>query len=436
MPQTESEQSAKIVKIEKKLDDEQLTLSPVEQKELGSTAVAQEVEAPEVPVIEYVESVPELERSERENARIAVEDYLLATQFLSEIDSRAVTDYLEMAEMKGLSDVDGFIERRARKDPATKLLPGDVLRIVFKNVIERRDSLTPPKRPVDRSQVSQIRRDLKTNYVLGLGERLKSYIDAGEVKNIGKAKGKIRALFDGAYLRQRKPLESVGRYSDNEFRQSKIQEIENLFNGMRHELAFEEMIYEGNADEADSLFEIEDTGRTEELQGIDMRLLAKVFLGADGKYHFPSTAEEFARCDSQAKINLDIKASEKAVAESLKRRQQAGYDDTPGQSLIMWSHVYNDDFRLDLVDGRPSLEYGPDEALLYLSVGSNNDGQLSIMRRLDEAPGLTYRIPEKAPFHPENFNTRYQNIKKQLLDYINTNQGVVGLIDPNSPAVA
>lgn len=425
----------KITKLENSSSGEQQPwLSASEHKKLGAMATAKEIEIADATKITHLERLPVAETLRRDSARIAIEDYILATQFLAEVASGTATNHLDDREMKCLNNVEGYIDRYTQKNPDKKILPGDVLRSAFKSMISRRNTAISPQNPINRTELKDLRHNLKTDYVLGLGEKLKDYIDSGRVKNIGEAKTKLRLLFSEAYVRQRKVLEPAGLYSNNAFQQEKIRDVENLFNGMRHELAFEEMVYEGNAEEVDNLFEIEETGRSEELQGIDMRLLAKVMLGPDGKYHFPSTEDEFDRCAHLAKVNIDVKASEKAVDEALKQRQHFGHDKDLNQPLIMWSHVYNDDFRLDLVDGRPSLEYSPNEALLYLSTGAN--GQLSVMRQLDKVPGLTYRLPSGGSMHPENFEYRYQDIKNKILDYINTNPGVVNSVETEAGAIA
>lgn len=400
---------------------EQSTIS----KDIGKLAMKNMVERPESIYIENGKI--EKEPSEYEKARFAVEDYIIATEFLSELTGQNLDKYIDKNE------IDMFkMNKDSDEDENEKPSTYD-LQAVFHQARKRKQNSTFADDPLNRRDSSELKRSLKTNYILGLGEKLTSYIESGSVKNFGEARRNIRTLFDSAYVSQRKFLELINLYGNTEFRQSKIRDIERLFNGMRHELAFKEMIYEGNVKEKGELFTFEDddkdidlkTQRKKELEGVDMSLNTKLILDKNGNYRFPVTEEEYSSYTHEAIVDIDVKASKTAADKAMEKRARYHYDKKEGESLIMWSHVYNDDFRLDMDDGLPILGYDRNEEPVYLGLGQNGSEQMSIMHKLDKNFNLKYKDENGMRFHPETFEERYRDIKRQLLFYINKNKSIV-----------
>lgn len=361
---------------------------------------------------------PEKEKLEQEPITRAMAEYLLATSLLSEMKERDLSNFIDKEDLSlyesGLAKADG--DKRTPKDE--KIINENSLELIYRKATERRDKSIRPNLPLNFAEIKTLKYDLKINHVLELGEILKDYLDNKKVRNINDAKKMIaqQVQFASANIR---PYLKLSVKSDKDFTQSKINEISNLFNGMRHESAFEEMIFEGNSTEEGNLFDIEETDYDDDLHGIDMRIVAQVLSDQNGNYYFPSTAEEFEQANTIAKIDIDIKASENAVDNALYSRKKTNHDSEKGQPLIMWSHVYNDDFRLDLSEGKPSLGYSKEEALLYFKYGANSDGQLDAMKRLHESPNLRYHDASGNYLHPDNFDERYAKIKSKLLNHIN-----------------
>lgn len=361
---------------------------------------------------------PEKEKLEQEPITRAMAEYLLATRLLSEIKERDLSNFIDKEDLSpyesGLAKDDG--DKRIPKDE--KIININSLELIYKKANERRDKSIRPNLPLNFAEIKTLKHDLKINHVLKLGEILKDYLDNKEVRNINDAKKMIAQQVQSASVNIMSILK-LSRKSDKDFTKSKINEISNLFNGMRHESAFKEMIFEGNSTEEGYLFDIEETDYDDDLHGIDMRIVAQVLSDQNGNYYFPSTAEEFEQANTIAKIDIDIKASEDAVDKALHARKKTNHDSEKGQPLIMWSHVYNDDFRLDLSEGRPTLGYSRDEALLYFKYSDKRDGQLDAMKRLHESPYLKYHDASRDYLHPDNFDERYAKIKSKLLNHIN-----------------
>lgn len=404
-------------------NNEAVPLSYESAKKLGSVALEQiKNEIPKTKdlneiLVEKSYSRAEIDKKERDPITKPLAQYVLATSFLSEIKENNLHEFIDKNDLRLLATQKSDANDVGQSE-SEKTLSESPLETIFRKTVERQSKSIRPNMPLNFEELKQFKFDLKINYVLDLGEMLKDYLNGKEVANIGQAKSKLGSVFQTAFMNLKSSLNSVGKYND-QFAQSKMRDLENLFNGMRHESAFEEMISEGNASEVDNLFEIEDTDYEDELHGIDMRIASKVLIDENGKYFFPSTIEEFEQAHTIAKLDIDIKASENAVEKALYARRKSNHDGEKGQPLILWSHVYNDDFRLDLSEGRPTLGYSPDEAQLYFRYSDRKDGQLDAMKRLDEVPNLKYHDASGNYLHPDDFDKRYARIKQKLIDHIN-----------------
>ncbi len=360
-----------------------------------------------------MEKTPNIEREKPQQLSDVIADYLVAQQILNELSDNGMR-FLDASEQRAINHLELVTQKLSEKN-GRKISTNQVLQTVATRLIDRKESGTPPKNPVDRSELKNLKQVIKREHILGLGERITDQIENSRIGgSLADANKQIEFAFARAYVDARPVFEAKGNYLDETARTEKLRDLSNLFNGMRHEAAFKEIIYEFNSDES-AIFNVIETGREDELQGVDLKIGAHVVRDSDGSFRYPTAEEIQSGAIQTVEVPIDIKASQEAVNARLRQRSKYDYEDTG--SLVMWSQIYNDDFRLGISseDGQeePVLKYDKDNARTYLS----HSEQIEAMKRISEDGPLTYEY-KGATVKPPALEARYEAIKAQILEYI------------------
>jgi hypothetical protein len=257
-------------------------------------------------------------------------------------------------------------------------------------------------------EFTELKHTLKTGYIMNLNEEIADYIDSannGDNK-IGKLRSHLASKF--AYATSyflNKDIKKLTNLDTNFDNKENLYAIFNVIEGMRHEAAFKELIYEIPED----LFEVVETGKGADSHGVDLILKSKISKQKTSKnqYGFASPDEIKAGDFIEMDLPMDIKSTEDAAARALF--EQLSYRD----HWVMWSHIYREDFRLSMEDGFPDICYTPDESPVYLKY----DEQIAAMRNLSN---IRYFDSSGERFKPASLDARIEDIKKEVLLGINT----------------
>lgn len=352
-----------------------------------------------------------------------VGDYLVARQLLDEIDSYSVL-FLRNDDAKILADSKQALRQVVEEiDGETAPTNKTILSEITLDTIVRRRDYDGPHQFIsarDQDRASEVRKIIKKNYILPLGENLREKIEESSSHvTVGQARQKISSAFNAAQVNNRSVFEAAGNYADATVQRARLEELDNLFYGMRSELAIKELILEYNFDENTAVFDIIETTPDDELKGVDLFLDTKVIYDSRGWWRYPTSDEvQQGKCQT-IRVPVDVKATQKAVDETMEERRQSGYADKKGNSLVLWSQFHNEDFRLYLPDGKdsqPILKPNELDAEVFL----NYDTSLAALRKIDGDTNIRY-IRSGQKIKPSSLSKRYGNIQEQVLEYIKAN---------------
>jgi hypothetical protein len=352
-----------------------------------------------------------------------VGDYLVASQLIDEIESHSVL-FLRNDDMKILADPERALRQVIEEiDGEAALTNKTILSEITLDTIARRRDYDGPHQFIsarDRDRASEIRKTIKKNYILPLGENLRKKIEESSSHvTVGQARQRISSAFNAAQVNNRLVFEAAGSYTDTTVQRARLEELDNLFYGMRSELAIKELILEYNFDESTAVFDIIEATPDDELNGVDLFLDTKVMYDSRGWWRYPTPDEIQQNKCQTIRVPVDVKATQKAVDETMEERRQSGYANKKGNSLVLWSQFHNEDFRLYLPDGKdsqPILKPNELDAEVFL----NYDTSLAALRKIDGNTNIRY-IRSGQKIKPPSLSKRYGNIQEQILEYIKVN---------------
>lgn len=279
---------------------------------------------------------------------------------------------------------------------------------IHDRVIGRYRSHQFPQKTADFDRLSDLRHSLKTNYIMNLNHEVADYIDSvgSKVNNIGQLIEKLSVGFLKTNTKSfEKDLSGLSNIDKRYFSDENFEKILWIIEGMRHEAAFKEMIYEM----PDDVIEIDDADGNEDSHGIDVKLKVKLSSNRtnDGQYKYASKKEVSDGSFIEKELPVDIKASADKAKKDLEK--QLSYPNP--NHWVMWSHVYRQDFRLAVDYGETMIAYKNGEEPIYLKY----DEQIAAMRKLDKIKYLN----KGEKFQPESLDDRLMDIKREILIGIN-----------------
>lgn len=293
---------------------------------------------------------------------------------------------------------------------------------IHEKILQRKRDNLRPNAPATQQSFTDIKHNLKTNYVMDLNGMVTDYIDSAT-----KSDNHASALYDTlrkVYAYSIDPivdltdnLPILERYFSNAItRKNNLEGLYSLATGMRHEEGFKELMYEMDATTDPMLFDVVETDDDDDSHGIDLILnvrLSKKLL-PDGSFQLASDKELDSGDVIEKPLPIDIKSTKKAAMtarESQKNQYNIGH-------WVMWSHIYNQDFRLSYDEDEGSqMNYTADEAPIYLKY----DEQIEAMKNLGR---VRYFDPENGgTFLPETLDERTKMIKSDVLQGINAIYG-------------
>lgn len=350
---------------------------------------------------------PEISEGHKDRLEDCIIGYLVAADALVDFKTTGCS-FLGSQEVRKLLDVNNAT---ASSDEEKN----DCLIKLYDNFLKRTKDANEaiPQVAVNDIELFELKHCLKTNYIMNLNQEIADYIDSIGQKdnNIGKLKTALARhllIASSSLLRgsNSEVFNSVN-YGDEEH----LKRIYSIIEGMRHEASFKELVYEMTGDD---LVEIIDTNKEDDSRGVDLILRVKISMEAatDNKYTFASSKDikdgQFIEVD----LPIDIKSTKNAADKVLAN--ELSYP-TPNH-WVMWSNIYREDFRLSFdLDHKSEIGYSPSESPIFL----NYDEQLAIMRNIDET-NIKYKDADGDLFAPPNIATRINNIKKDILNGINT----------------
>lgn len=322
-------------------------------------------------------------------------------------------------------DIKSYLERKeiiqfcdlAKGDNNDLRLRNDALMNICKNTNERcQEDLRPTSTPTPK-EVKSFLRLIKSECILPFGSELRDLIGHSVNKTYSEVLREVYSIKNNILERQKEI--SALRYIIND--QELDNEIQNYLNGIRHEFAFQEILTEGSFHEITNIFpDIEDTNKEEDLKGKDVKLSVRVLKNAKGEYEYPSHIDEEKNCET-AEVYVDVKATEKAE-ENARFKQNDYYKDKQNERgsrpLIIWSHVYNQDFKL-IKDPYGNLKLQRDSSC-YLSIEILNIMTELEIGRNDFNQRITYFDNNANEIIPQNLEERYKILKKEILAHINS----------------
>jgi len=279
-----------------------------------------------------------------------------------------------------------------------------LLMAIHNNVLERVKNHEFPGGRTGESDMSQLKHCLKTNYIIGLNQKIAEYIEEAGQKNnnIGQLHGVL-----AEYLIEAEPsdpnilkLENLNTRFNT---QANLHTIGNIISGMRHEAAFKELVYEM----PDGVIEVIETDNEFDSHGVDLILSVKLSKrgNPDGSPNFASAYDIQSDDFIEVELPVDIKSTKESATNELA--DQLNFTDRPDH-WIMWSHIYQSDFRLAVdEDGLPELKYSSDKSPIYLNIQE----QIAAMRKL----GNTKYHEKGETFFPEYLDMRIDEIKHDIL---------------------
>ena len=211
-------------------------------------------------------------------------------------------------------------------------------------------------------------------------------------------------------------------------------EVEAYLKGIRHELAFEEMLLNINYVENQDIFEVEDIGSVTEkvaiqrdLRGIDTVVKAKVLKKELGnnkyEYVFPTEEDNLEKCET-ATIGVDVKSSPLGAIEAIEKQKNA-WGDGRIRPLIIWSFVKDEDFCFYTYWDGEKRRVGKkeeDEAPVYLH-SDCLEAMETRSKQVLEQEVSTSRSGWSITRDP--IAKRRKALEKTILEYINANPEVL-----------
>ncbi|MDK2899455.1 MAG: hypothetical protein PWQ10_642 [Patescibacteria group bacterium] len=297
------------------------------------------------------------------------------------------------------------------QEPRNKI---SYLMYIHDDVVRRKKEGLSPNKVATRGGLGNLWYVLKTDYIMSLGKEITEYIDSA-----GKENNKISCIYEKlvkefniasltSSVYADLGLENINTSFDS---QDDLNEIYDYVEGMRHEAAFKELICEME----DGVIEIVETDENDDARGIDVILLAKISLQPDPEGLFKFASDEEIEADSYSEMGLpvDIKSSKTSVRISLDNIKMLSHSDI--YRWVMWSHVYDDDFRLSLIDGFAKLGCSKEEASIYLDYYK----QFAAMKDKSFS-SIRYHDKNGNSFRPRTLERRLKDIKREVLEGINT----------------
>lgn len=341
--------------------------------------------------------------------------YILAQSLKRKIEEGDINieikSYLERKEIIQFCDL-------AKGDNNDLRLRNEALMNICKNTNERcQEDLRPTSTPMPK-EVKSFLRLLKSECILPFGSELRDLLSHSANQTYSQVLREVYSIKSNILERQ-KEISALRYIIDN---QELNNQIRNYLNGIRHEFAFQEILREGNFDERKpNIFpEIEDTNIDEDLKGKDVKLFIRVLKNAKGEYEYPSHIDEEKNCET-AEVFVDVKSTKKAE-ENARFKQNDYYKDKQNERgsrpLIIWSHVYDQDFSL-IKDQYGNLKLQPNSSCWLSTDVLNIMTELEIGRN-EFNQRITYIDDNANEITPQNLEERYKILKNEILAHINS----------------
>ncbi len=289
---------------------------------------------------------------------------------------------------------------------------------IHNKILERSKHEESPKNIINYKDYNDLKHFLKTDFIMEFNDQISSLIDSAadsdktnNIENLRKKIGRSLSTAPVLYGRYFSVLKNINNdYLGQKAYEKRFTTIDGVIEGMRHELAFKELIFELE----DGTVEIEEVDREHDSRGTDYILKVKVSKNMpEGKYIYASNSEIESNKFIEMELPIDIKSSSFAAGEALSELyRQTNYGENEIDHWVMWSHIYPQDFRLSIDDGKADLSYTKDEAKIYLQYNE----QIFAMRDLSD---IRY-IGGGEEFIPYSMNQRLSSIKKEILKGLNT----------------
>ncbi len=323
----------------------------------------------------------------------------------------SIVPYLESVRLKSMDF--RWIDARelAALQDLKQLKSGDnyqrnkalVVAQIYNNAQSRQDQKQSPQQALDQNQKSELKTLIKEQYIMPFNHYIRESIDSLPLKEnyISKFETRIRRYYSHAMSSRQVQADLLGRTRQeiNQKAQDDLNCLISLYNGMRHELAFRELLTE--IDEQD-LFRVLDVTPEDDAKGKDWFVAAKVTTNVNGDYIYPTQADIASNNFKNIIVPIDIK-SNATEALTARKKQEARKSD----SLTLWSHVYKKDFGLSYQDGVVEEEHHFAFRSMFLVTGAN-----SALEAIKNLKGTGINRPDA--------KRRYQSIKNQIINWINT----------------
>lgn len=295
---------------------------------------------------------------------------------------------------------------------------------IHDRVVDRAKKDILPKNTPDYESFAELKDYLKTNYIMSLNNVIETFIESTskENNNFDNLSEYLTSNLLIASASPNRYYSGLKNIDTNFGTRSKQEAINDAIEGMRHEVAFEQLICEMPED----IIDFNHTDDERDSRGADFILKTKISKQKpNGKYKYATKSEIAASQYDEMYLPLDIKASSESATMELSRLHQ--YADRKGGPLdhwVMWSHIYPQDFKLHMDDGRPVVDKDNEPEAIFLKY----DEQIAAMRDLS---GIRYREHYKRrskfndafryneSFIPYSLDERLDDIKRQVLQGIN-----------------
>lgn len=392
--------------------------------------------------------------------KIALKQVLEAEKLNNESEGIQKTEE-EMAKDALLRWQSRQISSRFLQESMTDAAVDLILSMQENSVKSRNGTLTEPK--ANRSDIIKVAKAVKTKYTMKANEAVSEVVSQATANStVGDVLRKIELAYNNFIAnslteaetteKARKIFQDLKVRKVAEYYQQKMKEI---VEGMRHEVGFHELVIEGSYRRDEDLIELEKSTIEQDSRGIDFYATVKVVKDTNpnsptyNEYIYPSKEDIAANNFEEIKLPIDIKKNpkNKLIKNSSKNK-----------TLVMWSHLYAEDFQLasstnrlgkkrlsmnDYLDGNLFLSLDQFTAMdeLYKSLPKDKEKWLLDNNSLETEFFYNNQNIETGVFNQERYNPRseqwesgelkksviisvdqrYDSIKAIILEKINQN---------------
>lgn len=309
-------------------------------------------------------------------------DHQLNESMIGYIVARnAISDFKKFGEFLDVDEVSHFLEMTA--DDSKKVNTIEELMQIHDSTLARVISGTPSGNMLTNGQLKQFQTILKVDYVMNMNETITDRIDFEGHHGKGTQYLRIKLAESYANIRPAiiegvKEFKNLNMTIGSEKYLGKLDEFYEIFQGMRHESAFKQII----RSLPDKSFEIIETDKLHDAHGIDFFLKARISKKRkpNGEYQFANTKEIISDEYIDKVIPIDLKSNKDTARKRLGENVMYWrINKIIPDNWVMYSHIEDDDFRRCINDsGDSGLLDGKVDTPVFIS--SEDGKQISAMK--------------------------------------------------------